>query len=255
MSKPTLSLVGAGPGDPELITLKAIRTIEKADVILYDALANDALLQYARPGAVTRFVGKRYGCHALSQQEINHLIVEYAYSHGHVVRLKGGDPFVFGRAQEEINAAREAGIEVEVIPGISSAIAVPASQMIPLTCRGINESFWVTTGTTQSGEISPDIKLAAKSSATVVILMAMSKLEAIMDIFTAEGKKETPVAIIQEGTTPQAKMVIGTVRDIAFKAEYAGLSNPAIIMVGEVVNLGSQALTMSLKEKEIFIKS
>lgn len=237
MPLPHLSLVGAGPGDPELITLKAVKTLQQADVILYDALANDDLLGYSRPGAITRFVGKRYGCHALSQQEINHLIIEMATAHGHVVRLKGGDPFVFGRAQEEIEAARAAGIPVSVVPGISSALAVPASQQIPLTCRGMNESFWVTTGTTQSGEISTDITLAAQSSATVVILMAMSKLEAIMDIFAACGKSQTPVAIIQHGTTPQEKMVMGNVRDIAFKAQYAGLSNPAIIIVGEVVNL------------------
>jgi len=133
------------------------------------------------------------------------------------VRLKGGDPFVFGRAQEEIDAARQAGIAVEVIPGISSALAVAASQMIPLTCRGINESFWVTTGTTQSGSISPDLLLAAQSSATVIILMAMSKLETIMEIFTAYGKGETPVAIIQEGTTATEKMVTGTVKDIYFR--------------------------------------
>ncbi len=234
---PFLSLVGAGPGDPDLITVKAVKAIGAASVILYDALANETLLNYAAPNAVKRFVGKRYGCHALSQQEINILIVEYARSHGHVVRLKGGDPFVFGRAQEEITAARQAGIAVEVIPGISSAIAVPASQMIPLTCRGINESFWVTTGTTQSGEISNDIKLAAQSSATVVILMAMSKLEAIMDIFLANGKASTPVAIIQDGTTPNEKIVIGTVKDISFKSQYECLTNPAIIIVGEVVSL------------------
>ena len=220
-----------------MITLKAINTIKKADVILYDALANESLLEYASPKAVKKFVGKRYGCHALFQSEINYLIIEYAFSHGHVVRLKGGDPFVFGRAQEEIEAAHNAGIEVEVIPGISSALAVPASQMIPLTCRGINESFWVTTGTTQSGEISKDIHLAAQSSATVIILMAMSKLEAIMDIFATHGKNETPVAIIQNGTTAKEKIVIGKVRNIAFKAQHAGLSNPAIIMIGEVVNL------------------
>lgn len=237
MVEPRLSLVGAGPGDPELITLKAIKTLQQADVILYDALANDELLSYAKPGAISRFVGKRYGCHALSQQEINHLIIEMALAHGHVVRLKGGDPFVFGRAQEEIAAAREAGIPVEVVPGISSAVAVPAGQMIPLTCRGINESFWVTTGTTQSGEISEDIKLAAQSSATVVILMAMSKLEAIMEIFAGCGKSDTPVAIIQEGTTSREKMVIGTVKDIVFRAQHAGLGNPAIIIVGEVVKL------------------
>src|SRR3954451_15268690 len=237
MTKPFLSLVGAGPGDPELITLKAIKALQKADVILYDALANEDLLEYASPKAIKQFVGKRFGCHALSQQEINALIVEYAFKYGSVVRLKGGDPFVFGRAQEEIDAARAAGIPVEVIPGISSSIAVPASQMIPLTCRGINESFWVTTGTLQSGEISPDIQLAAQSSATVVILMAMSKLEAIMDIFKTNGKKDTPVAIIQNGTTDKEKYVIGTVSDINFRAQYEGLSNPSIIIVGEVVRL------------------
>src|SRR3954469_24374426 len=237
MAKPFLSLVGAGPGDPELITLKAIKTLQKADVILYDALANEKLLEYASSTAIRQFVGKRFGCHAFSQEEINALIVEYAYKYGRVVRLKGGDPFVFGRAQEEIDAARAAGIEVEVIPGISSAIAVPGSQMIPLTCRGINESFWVTTGTLQSGEISPDIQFAAQSSATVVILMAMSKLEAIMDIFKTSGKKDTPVAIIQNGTTDKEKYVIGTVSDIYFRAQYEGLSNPAIIIIGEVVRL------------------
>jgi len=239
MHKSRLSLVGAGPGDPELITLKAIKIIASADVILYDALVNEELLNYASPNAVKRFVGKRYGCHSLSQDEINILIIKYAGSHGHVVRLKGGDPFVFGRAYEEMEAARNAGIDVQVIPGISSVIAVPASQMIPLTCRGVNESFWVTTGTTQSGEISNDIKLAAQSSATVVILMAMSKLEAIMDIFMANNKADTPVAIIQDGTTHQEKMVMGKVKDISFKSQYAKLTNPAIIIVGEVVKLHS----------------
>lgn len=237
MIRPFLSLVGSGPGDPEMITIKAIRALEKADVILYDALANEDLLAYARPNAVKRFVGKRYGCHALSQEEISTLIVEYAYSHGHVVRLKGGDPFVFGRATEEIQAAHQAGIEVAVIPGISSALAVPAMQMIPLTCRGVSESFWVTTGTTRSGEISADLKLAAQSSATIIILMAMSKLESIMDIFSSEGKGETPVAIIQNGTMQNEKIVIGTVSDIFFKAQYEGLANPSIIVVGEVVRL------------------
>jgi len=237
MKIPKLTLVGAGPGDPELITLKAIKAIKNADVILYDALANEELLEYASQNAIKQFVGKRYGCHALSQKEINDLIISNALAHGNVVRLKGGDPFVFGRAQEEIDAAREHGIDVEVVPGISSALSVPASQMIPLTCRGINESFWVTTGTTQSGKISDDIALAAKSSATVVILMAMSKLEEIMDIFTANGKAETPVAIIQNGTLPNEKIVIGKVKDIVYRAQYAEITNPAIIMVGEVVTL------------------
>lgn len=248
MKAPFLSLVGAGPGDPELITLKAINTLKQADVVLYDALANGALLEYAPLKAIKRFVGKRYGCHALSQKEINDLIIEYAFSHGHVVRLKGGDPFVFGRAQEEIDAARAAGIGLAMVPGISSALAVAASQMIPITCRGINESFWVTTGTTQHGTISPDIELAAKSSATIVILMAMSKLEAIMDIFSANGKQQTPVAIIQDGTTQKEKCVIGTVKDISFRAQYHHMSNPAIIIVGEVVKLHPSFIQSAVHE-------
>ena len=248
---PLISLVGAGPGDPELITVKAIKVIERADVILYDALANTILLNYASPGAIKKFVGKRYGCHAMSQEEINILMIEYARSHGHVVRLKGGDPFVFGRASEEIEAAREAGIEINLVPGISSALAVPAMQMIPLTCRGINESFWVTTGTTSSGKISGDIKLAAQSSATVIILMAMSKLESIMEIFSSYGKHDTPVAIIQNGTTKEEKCIIGSVKDIFFKAEFAGITNPAIIVVGEVVRLHPSLLQSTIKQKII----
>lgn len=236
MGKPSLSLVGAGPGDPEMITLKAIRTIREADVILYDALVNPELLQYAGANARVSFVGKRYGCHALSQQEINELIISSALAYGHVVRLKGGDPFIFGRAAEEIEAAMGAGIPVNVVPGISSALAVPAGSMIPLTCRGIAESLWITTGTTRHGSISDDLRLAAQSTATVVILMAMSKLGEIMDLFSGFGKTQTPVAIIQNGTTPEEKMVTGTVRDIVFKAAHAGLENPAIIIIGEVVS-------------------
>lgn len=243
-----LFLVGAGPGDPELITMKAVRILQEADVILYDALANPALLSYANPSCHVEFVGKRYGCHTLSQQEINLRIMELSQQYTRIVRLKGGDPFVFGRAQEEIEAAESVGMEVEIIPGISSALAVPASQRIPLTCRGINESFWVTTGTTAQGEISPDIFWAAQSSATVIILMAMSKLEAIMDIFQQCGKSKTPVAIIQNGTRPDEKMVIGTTRDIQFKVENAGISNPAIIIVGEVVKLHRTHLSSIIQE-------
>ncbi|MCG7855818.1 uroporphyrinogen-III C-methyltransferase [Flavihumibacter sediminis] len=252
MILPRILLVGAGPGDPELITIKAVKALANARVILYDALANTDLLNHCRTDSIKIFVGKRYGCHALSQQEINHLMIEQALEHGTLVRLKGGDPFVFGRAQEEIEAAHQAGIPIEVIPGISSALAVPASKMIPLTCRGISESFWVTTGTTRSGEISTDIQLAARSTATVVILMAMSKLEAIMDIFAANGKASTPVAIIQDGTTDKEKMVTGTVRDIAFKAAYANMQNPAIILVGEVVNLQPSTVVAKLAENPYF---
>ena len=234
---PVLFLVGAGPGDPELITVKAVNILAKAEVVLYDALVNEALLEYVPQACIKVFVGKRFGCHSMSQQEINHQIIDYARSYKRIVRLKGGDPFVFGRAQEEIEAAHHAGIKVEIVPGISSALAVPASKMIPLTCRGINESFWVTTGTTQTGAISPDIAIAASTSATVIILMAMSKLETIMDIFSRSGKSETPVAVIQDGTTTKEKTVIGKVKDIVYRSQYAGLTNPAIIIIGEVVNI------------------
>jgi uroporphyrin-III C-methyltransferase len=236
-SPASLYLIGAGPGDPELITIKSIRILKQADVVLYDALANEELLSYTRPSAIRHFAGKRMGCHYLSQQEINTLIVDYGKRHKSIVRLKGGDSFVFGRAHEEINAARAAGMHVEVVPGISSCLAAPASQLIPLTCRGINESFWVTTGTTKNGNISPDIHLAAKSSATIIILMAMSRLEAIMDIFAAAGKLDTPVAIIQEATMPNEKIVIGNVKNIACKAGFEKLTNPSVIVIGEVVNL------------------
>src|SRR5688572_1740405 len=240
MVRRLLSLVGSGPGDPELITLKAVRILQEADVILYDALSNDELLSYTKPNAVKLFVGKRYGCNIFSQNEINNLIVKYAYSHGHVVRLKGGDPFVFGRALEEIATARQAGVEVEIVPGISSALAVPAMQMIPLTSRGVAESFWVTTGTTRSGDISGDVYLAAQSTATVVILMAMSRIGAIMDIFREAGKGSVPVAVIQNGTTDQERIITGAVSDIAAVAEAQGIENPAIIVVGEVVKWREQ---------------
>ena len=249
---PTLCLVGAGPGDPELITIKAVKTLQRADVVLYDALVNDALLEYAANASKKVFVGKRYGCHALSQQEINYLITDYGTRYDNIVRLKGGDPFVFGRAQEEIDAALEAGMEVQIIPGISSALAVPASEMIPLTCRGVNESFWVVTGTTRNGGLSSDIRLAAQSTATVIILMAMSKLEEIKEIFSQHGKSETPVAIIQNGTTPDSKMVIGKIHDICFRAQHAELNNPAIIVIGEVVNLNREVMQKEvLQEVEI----
>ncbi|WP_336516392.1 uroporphyrinogen-III C-methyltransferase [Pollutibacter soli] len=251
----TLFLVGAGPGDPELITLKAIKVLQKADVILYDALVNESILSYAQEGAICRFVGKRYGCHALSQSEINDLIIEYGQRFSNIVRLKGGDPFVFGRAQEEIDAAQEAGMKVQMIPGISSALAVPASEMIPLTARGTAESFWVTTGTTMSGEISADLKLAAQSSATVIILMAMSRLEQIMELFAEHGKKDIPVAIIQNGTELSQKSITGTVKDIAYRAAHAGLSNPAIIVVGKVATLNQRKIAKQMEISSLNKKS
>lgn len=233
---PKLTIVGAGPGDADLITLKAIKAIQSADVILYDALVNQELLEYASRKAELIFVGKRKGCYAYQQNQINDLIVERALRCGHVVRLKGGDPFIFGRGAEELEYAKEYAIEVAVVPGISSCAAVPAYQGIPLTKRNASESFWVITGTTKSHQISGDIALAAQSTATVVILMGMSKLAEIVQIFSNEGKSETAVAIIQNGTRANEKVGIGIISNIESIVEEKQLSNPAIIIVGEVVN-------------------
>ncbi|WP_452226715.1 uroporphyrinogen-III C-methyltransferase [Lacinutrix cladophorae] len=232
---PKLTVVGAGPGDPDLVTLKAIKAIKNANVILYDALVNKELLQYASPNAELIFVGKRKGCYAYQQEQINDLIVARAKSHGHVVRLKGGDPFIFGRGAEEIDYVRPFGLETYMVPGISSSLAVPAYQGIPLTKRGSSESFWVITGTTKAHKISKDIAVAAKSSATVVILMGMSKLEEIVSIFSSEGKQKTPIAIIQNGTTKDEKFGVGTIETICNVVKEKQLANPAIIVIGEVV--------------------
>jgi uroporphyrin-III C-methyltransferase len=232
-----LTLVGAGPGDAELITLKGIKAIQSADVVMYDALANDSLLDYAPKHALLLYVGKRKGDHYLKQSEINELIVSYATRYGHVVRLKGGDPFVFGRGYEEIEYAQQHYIETEVVPGVSSVVSVPAMQGIPITHRDIAQSFWVVTGHTQDNQLPADIHLAAQSSATVVILMGMSKLAEIVAIFEQHGKAETPMAIIQNGTITEEKFVIGQVQTIQQEVVEAGVSNPAIIIIGEVVAL------------------
>lgn len=234
-----LTVVGAGPGDVELITLKAIKALQNADVVLYDALVAVELLEYA-PQAEQVFVGKRRGCYSYQQEQINELIVSRAKSHGHVVRLKGGDPFVFGRGSEEMEYAAEHGIEVAMVPGISSSLSVPASQNIPVTKRGSAESFWVITGTTKEHKLSNDIRLAAKSSATVVILMGMSKLPEIVALFKKEGKSETPIAIIQNGTRADEKVGVGTITSIEKKVKEQELANPAIIIIGEVVRHRAQ---------------
>jgi uroporphyrin-III C-methyltransferase len=232
---PKLTVVGAGPGDEDLITLKAIKAIQSANVILYDALINQSLLKYANSNTELIFVGKRKGCYAFQQDQINELIVLKANQKGHVVRLKGGDPFIFGRGAEEIDFARQFGLKTFVVPGISSSIAVPAYQGIPLTKRGASESFWVITGTTKKHKISEDIALAAKSTATVVILMGMSKLPEIVEIFSNENKQDTAVAIIQNGTRDNENVGIGTISTIEQIVKNKQLANPAIIVIGDVV--------------------
>ncbi|WP_116772451.1 uroporphyrinogen-III C-methyltransferase [Maribacter litoralis] len=245
-----LTVVGAGPGDVELITLKAIRTLESANVVLYDALVNEELLEFAK-NAELIFVGKRKGCYAYQQEQINELIVSRAKSAGHVVRLKGGDPFVFGRGSEEMEYAASHGLEVAMVPGISSSLSVPAYQNIPVTKRGSSESFWVITGTTKEHKLSADVALAAKSSATVVILMGMSKLPQIVELFKGEGKADMPIAIIQNGTRDNEKVGVATIDTIEDVVEKEKLSNPAIIIIGEVVkhrNALVEAANRYLKE-------
>ncbi|GHE65627.1 uroporphyrinogen-III C-methyltransferase [Roseivirga thermotolerans] len=239
---PKLSLVGAGPGDPELITVKAIKTLAEADVVLYDDLASKALLCYVKKGGEKIYVGKRVGKHSHTQQAINELIVHFAQTKGHVVRLKGGDPFIFGRGYEELDFARQFGIPCQIIPGISSAHAVPALQEIPMTSRGYSQSYWVVTATTKEGFLTPDIHLAAQSTATVVILMGTKKLAAICDTFREHGRHNAPVAIIQNGSLPSEKIVTATINSIEDEAFAHGISSPAIIIVGEVVKLGKSYL-------------
>jgi uroporphyrin-III C-methyltransferase len=232
---PKLYLVGAGPGDPDLITYKGIKILQSARVVLYDALIHTDILDICPTDCHKVFVGKRGHQASCDQASINLLIVDMANKYGEVVRLKGGDPFVFGRGGEEVLMAQQHGIETVVVPGLSSSYAVPALNHIPLTHRGASESFWVLTGTTKDHQLSADIRLAAQSSATVVILMGMHKLQEIVDIYQNLGHFNTPVAIIQNGSMPNEKRAVGRIFNITQLVKEQGLSAPAIIVVGEVV--------------------
>jgi uroporphyrin-III C-methyltransferase len=232
--QPRLTVVGAGPGDPELITLKAIKSIASAQAVLYDALVDISLLVHCSPVCEKIFVGKKPG-ESHSQVAINELIVEKAYALGHVVRLKGGDPFVFGRGQEEIEFAKSYGLLTGYIPGISSSYAAPGAADIPLTVRGVNESFWVMTGTKSDGSLSEDLKLGLQSTATLVILMGMNKLGEIASLCQTYGKGEISAAIIQNGTMVNQRIGISTAAELENLAKKEDLRNPAIIVIGEVV--------------------
>jgi len=237
IKEPHITLVGAGPGDVDLITLKGLKALKTADVVLYDALVSEELLEYAPKRATKVYVGKRSGDHTYSQDAVNKLMIDYAINYGHVVRLKGGDPFVFGRGYEELDYAASYSIPATVIPGISSSIGVPGLQQIPVTHRGLSESFWVVTGTTANGKISGDVYEAAKSNATVVVLMGIHKLAEIAEIFKKEGKNKLPVAVIQSGSTANEKVVVGIADTIVGLAAENKISSPALIVFGEVVSL------------------
>ena len=235
MKNPKVILAGAGPGDIGLITVKGFNAIKDADVIMYDALVNKDLLSYAKPSVKCIYVGKRSNKHKFSQDEINHLLVDYDLEYGTVLRLKGGDPFVFGRGGEEAAFIENQGIETEFIPGVSSALAVPSSQGIPLSKRNISESFWVITGTTSNGKISKDIILGSKSNATLVILMGLRNFSLIMNEVKKYRHKYTPFAIIQNGTLPNENILIDTVNNYKNVIDIIDYSAPGIIVIGDVI--------------------
>lgn len=240
MTKGIVYLIGAGPGDPRLITVKGLDCIRQADVIVYDRLVSPRLLSYARPDAKLIFVGKSPERHTLRQEEINQVLVEQAQLGRVVARLKGGDPFVFGRGGEEAETLGGAGIPFEVVPGITSAIAVPAYAGIPVTHRDFTSTLGIITGhedpTKEDTSIAWD-KLAG-GLGTMVFLMGMENLPHIVERLLANGRPaSTPIALIRWGTRPEQETLVGTLGDIVDKAQERGLKSPVVIIVGEVVSL------------------
>jgi len=230
-----VTLVGAGPGDSGLITVKGLKAIQSADIILYDALVNKDLLKEAKPNVVLVNVGKRFNKKKYSQEETNQLLVDAAKKHTTIVRLKGGDSFVFGRGAEEISFLENCGIDVEIIPGVSSALAAPSNQGIPLTKRGVNESFWVVTGTTSNGDISKDLPLAAQSTATIIVLMGLRNLSKIASEILKYKSGFTPFAIIQNATLADEKIFIDSLSNYKNMIELIDYSAPGILVIGDVV--------------------
>ncbi|MDS1030698.1 uroporphyrinogen-III C-methyltransferase [Bacillota bacterium LX-D] len=233
-------LVGAGPGDPGLLTIKGQQCIQKADVVVYDRLVGKKLLGYVRSDAELIYVGKSPERHTLRQEEINELLLKKALEGKIVTRLKGGDPFVFGRGGEEAEILQENGVQFEIVPGITSAIAVPAYAGIPVTHRNCTSTIGIVTGnedpTKEDSSISWD-KIAT-GMGTLVFLMGMANLPKIVHKLVTNGRSaDTPVALIRWGTRPEQETLVGTLSDIVAKAEKVGFKNPAIIIVGEVVTL------------------
>ena len=240
MSSGRVVLVGAGPGDPGLLTLRAAQVLSRADVLLYDALASDPIVALAPPSCECVYVGKRAGTHELPQHEIEALMIARAREGKCVVRLKGGDPFVFGRGGEEAQALNDAGIPFEIVPGISSAIAAPAYAGIPVTHRDINTAVTIATGHEDptKAQSTLDWGKLADPHRTLVLLMAMANLEAVGTRLIEHGlSPQTPVAVIQDGTRPTQRTVTGTLSTIAQDVRREGLGAPAIVVVGEVVDL------------------
>ncbi len=235
-----VSLVGAGPGDPGLITVKGLECIGRADVIIYDYLANNSLLAHALPDAELIYAGKIGGAHNHEQRQINELLVNKAQQGNTVVRLKGGDPFVFGRGGEECEALAAAGVPFEIVPGITAGVAAPAYAGIPLTHRNFTTSVAFVTGHESHGkEVSGiDWERLSMGSGTLVFYMGMKNLPHIVENLLAHGRSpETPVALVRWGTRPEQEVLVGKLADIADKARKAAFKPPAITIIGEVVNL------------------
>ncbi len=233
-------LVGAGPADPDLITVKGLRCLRVADVVVYDSLVSPQLLEEVRPQAECVYVGKRPGYHCMKQEQINALLINYAQQGHTVVRLKGGDPFVFGRGGEEALALAQAGIPFEIVPGVSSAIAVPAYAGIPVTHRHLASSVTIVTGHEDAAHTSSNVnwEALAKLDGTLVILMGVATLPQIAGRLHDGGlHPDTPAAVIQEGTVPQQHVVTGTLANIADRAAKAGITSPAVVVIGAVVTL------------------
>lgn len=232
-------LIGAGPGDPDLITIKGLRLLKQADVILYDRLISPELLKEARTEAQCIYVGKSDGHHTIPQAEINSLLIEHAQRGQSVVRLKGGDPFVFGRGGEEAQALLAHNIPFEIVPGITSAIAVPAYAGIPVTHRDYTTSFTIVTGHEgQSNSPHVNWEALAALGGTLIVLMGVKALPAFTQQLIAAGMDaSTPAAVIQEGTTAQQRVVTGVLRNIAQRASEAAFKAPALTIIGNVVDL------------------
>ncbi len=233
-------LTGAGPGDIELLTLKALRVVKEADVIIYDRLANPEILKMAKDGCSFVYVGKEDGRHIIPQDEINEIIYQNALKHDTVVRLKGGDPFVFGRGGEEGAYLYERNIQFEIIPGITSAISAPAYAGIPVTHRGVAVSFRVVTGHESPNKETSQIPWENfKTDDTIIFLMGLHNLDKITKKLMEVGKPANyPCAVISKGTTKDQQVVIGTLEDIVQKVD--GIPTPALIVVGQVVKLREQ---------------
>lgn len=237
-------LVGAGPGDPDLITWEGLKLLQICDVLIYDRLASPRLLNFVKAGCEKIYVGKASGKHSMKQEEINRIIVEKALTSPIVVRLKGGDPFVFGRGGEEVLALQEYGIPYKIVPGITSAIASATYAGIPITHRGASQSFHVITGHTSDEQdtLPEDLKNLTKCNGTLVFLMGLGNIKKIRDELLTNGKPEdTPAAVIENATTIWQREVRGTLKDIVHKVEEAKIKSPAVIVIGEVAKLDLRA--------------